>query len=254
MPGAPDWASRYPWARRVERWPDESLLDPPPPGVDPLATRGRHFMRFMAPRALWADGPWDEEPDLIGWTAEAGYPALMWRNHMGALCGYVGLPEGHVLHGLEYNSAELTARLDSHQGLTFSDFLTEASPGLGLPTDLARHWWIGFDCSHSGDDMPAMEALLSSIPSVSRSHERLKEAKERLGGDRWRETYKTVEFVRAWVEDLAQCVAHAASVAASMDETITRLSKPEGTEGQNERRETERDAAEPEPAATRSKP
>jgi hypothetical protein len=51
-------------------------------------------------------GPWDNEPDELWWADEkTGYECHLCRNHSGALCGYVRLPEGHPLHGVGYSDA-----------------------------------------------------------------------------------------------------------------------------------------------------
>jgi hypothetical protein len=37
---------------------------------------------------------WDNEPDRVEFES-LGLPCLIVRNPFGALCGYVGVPEGH---------------------------------------------------------------------------------------------------------------------------------------------------------------
>lgn len=117
------------------------------------------------------------------WTTKAGLRAIVLvcksgerRTHR---CGYVQVPEGHPLHGIEYGApmtaipkeAAENAKLgkkgallaftagvnaldgetirrspdvvfDCHGGLTYSG-------GDGYPA--AGGWWFGFDCHHSGD-------------------------------------------------------------------------------------------------------
>lgn len=220
---------RYPWAIAVERWPDESLLE----------QQDRRLMHFMTPRALWANGPWDDEPDLIRWKHEpSGYDLLMWRNHMGTWCGYVGLPETHPLHGLNYGSEEFLERLETHHGLTFSDTFVDVKDRFELPDELRLLWWIGFDCAHFGDVMPAMDALTSALRDTNGTLQRFEAMKKQLLESdpemlyHWRETYKTVDEVRLMVEDLAGQCAYAATVAKSVDATIERF-----TEDRTERTE-----------------
>ena len=56
----------------------------------------------------WGDGPWQEEPDKLQWTdAETGLPCLIVRNGVGALCGYVGVSEGHPLFMIKYSDCSL---------------------------------------------------------------------------------------------------------------------------------------------------
>lgn len=89
--------------------------------------------------------PWDTEPSRLEWTTEGvPFPMLIKRAGMGHLCGYVGLPEGHPLHGIPYIAVDV----DVHGGLTFSGYLK----GDGAT------WWLGFDCAHHGDMVPLIHA------------------------------------------------------------------------------------------------
>lgn len=73
----------------------------------------------------WGDGPWQSEPDKRQWRDEAtGLPCLIVRGPSGALCGYVGVPATHPLHGKEYDAADV----EVHGGLTFSDHCASMSP------------------------------------------------------------------------------------------------------------------------------
>lgn len=55
-------------------------------------------------KSAWGDGPWQSEPDKMQWQDEAtGFACLIVRDPMGALCGYVGVPETHPAHGLSYD-------------------------------------------------------------------------------------------------------------------------------------------------------
>lgn len=151
----------------------------------------------------WPEGPWDNEPDKIQWEDEAtGYPCLLVRNRMGALCGYVGVPAGHRFHGVGYDDVRIgdSEVYDEHSyppahcGLTFSDKCHEGVPeaegichvpGLGEPDD---PWWLGFDCAHGGDVIPHMLTLDEKYG----------------GGGYWREgTYKDVAYVKANCAELA---------------------------------------------------
>jgi hypothetical protein len=105
----------------------------------------------------WGAGPWQDEPDKIQYEdADTGLPCLITRSpHMGNLCGYVGIAEGHPFFGVEYTDIDLVA----HGDVNFSSFCqTDGSeaqrvchvPGPGEPD---RVWWFGFDCAHAGSDM-----------------------------------------------------------------------------------------------------
>lgn len=86
-----------------------------------------------------------------GWTGGRGEILAFWRSAssglwcavnegpFGALNGYVRLPEGHPWIGQDYRELEV----DVHGGLTFA----------GEHFD--EGWWIGFDCAHAGDLIPA---------------------------------------------------------------------------------------------------
>lgn len=110
-------------------------------------------------KTKWPRGEWDEEPDKRQWTDEAtGLPCLIVRGPGGALCGYVGLAEGHPYHSKDY--LQIEADIEVHGGLTFADFCADTKdesrhvchkPEPGEPDHV---WWLGFDCSHSGDIRP----------------------------------------------------------------------------------------------------
>lgn len=128
---------------------------------------------------------WLNEPNELDFTDDTtGFPCAMRRNHGGAWCGYVGVPEGHRLFGKSYsNNVVLPGGfLDSPREMD-SDFgvmeLLIADPAKITPerceihlalavrchgsltfSDAAwwepenKNWWFGFDCSHSGDLSP----------------------------------------------------------------------------------------------------
>lgn len=130
-----DLALSYPWALRVERHDDE---------------------QWGPPRAEWGPGPWQDEPDLVEWRSTvAPYPLLILRAGLGVLCGYVGVPVGHPLHGRP-----------RALGLNW------AGPcgGLRIPTgEPPECWWFGFDCAHGGQYPPAFAArdrLLSEVHGI----------------------------------------------------------------------------------------
>lgn len=113
-------------------------------------------------KSAWGPGPWQDEPDKKQWTdQETGLPCLIKRNRAGALCGYVGVPEGHPWHGQDYTEPEPYPEV--HGGLTYAAPCTEGGdeastichiPEPGEPDNV---WWLGFDCAHSGDLCPSYE-------------------------------------------------------------------------------------------------
>jgi hypothetical protein len=83
---------------------------------------------------------------ILGEGEHAGVKFVTVHNGHGARCGYALIPPGHPWHGVEYDNIPA----DVHGGLTYS----EAD---------GDDWWIGFDCSHSGDakdlDLPMPKAI-----------------------------------------------------------------------------------------------
>lgn len=119
-------------------------------------------------KRAWGPGPWQDEPDKRQWTDEAtGLACLIVRSHNGALCGYVGVPEGHRCFRVDHCVVEDRHRsVWAHGGLTFSGFCQEGAEEDGIchlvePGEPDRVWWLGLDCAHAGDLSPATEALLS---------------------------------------------------------------------------------------------
>lgn len=56
-------------------------------------------------------------------------------------CGYVGIPKGHSLYGLDYDEIPVIC----HGGLTYM------YPDLVGHEEESDIFWIGFDCAHFGD-------------------------------------------------------------------------------------------------------
>ena len=149
-------------------------------------------------KTAWGPGPWQDEPDKEQWQDEAtGYACLIKRAWTGALCGYIGVPEGHPWYGGNWPDA------DVHWGINYAGPCQEGPeghtichiPGPGEPESL---WWVGFDCGHAWDISPALEASL------------------REGGippPRWpgHSSYKTIAYVKAECASLARQAAEAAA-------------------------------------------
>ena len=116
-------------------------------------------------KSEWPNGAWSHEPDKKQWQDEAtGLPCLVVRNRMGALCGYVGVAEGHPAHGKNWRDSGVDS-LEVHGGVTYGDHCQPGDekesichiPSIGEPDHV---WWIGFDCSHFGDALPAEKTRL----------------------------------------------------------------------------------------------
>lgn len=144
-------------------------------------------------KSKWGPGPWQNEPDKMQWTDKStSLPCLIVRSWSGALCGYVGVAEGHRLYGKGYSSDALDeVEIDVHGGLTFADACADGVdesrrichvPDPGEPDHV---WWFGFDCAHYLDFCPALKA-------------------DDLFNDGH---YRDVLYVRAQVEGLARQLA-----------------------------------------------
>ena len=69
-------------------------------------------------------------------------------------CGYIGLPQGHLLENKDYDEIDL----EIHGGLTF------ASNGFHFKKD-GYNYYIGFDCAHIYDGYD-IETILKHNPNV----------------------------------------------------------------------------------------
>lgn len=130
--------------------------------------RTYRFEGFYFPeRDQWGDGPWQDEPDKLVWVDDAtGLDCMIVRNTLGALCGYVGVPEGHPWYGSDPFAIDALV----HGGLNFGE---PCVPGVvegdaAVCHDPARGatanpYWVGFDCGHGADRCPITEATLRTI-------------------------------------------------------------------------------------------
>ena len=114
-------------------------------------------------KLAWGEGPWQSEPDKAQWIDEAtGLDCLIVRGPLGALCGYVGVPEGHPCHGKSYSSVPDSIHEAAHCGLTFASGCSHSEdPAKGIchipaPGRSDAVWWLGFDCAHAWDLKPEM--------------------------------------------------------------------------------------------------
>lgn len=139
-------------------------------------------------KSTWGDGPWQNEPDKVQYPdPETGMPCLIVRGPQGALCGYVGVPEGHPY----YKKDGYDHDVNVHGGITFTGLCRPGAdeshgichaPGLGEPDNV---WWLGFDCAHAWDIAPGMDAKYR----LPRSHE---------------DVYRTINYVKAQIASLAK--------------------------------------------------
>ena len=151
----------------------------------------------------WGDGPWQTESDKLQWVDEAtGLDCLLVRTPMsGHLCGYVGVPEDHLLFGEDYDNVDV----DVHGGLTFSGRCREGQEETGIchipqPGRPDQVWWFGFDAAHAWDVRPEADALLASYGLSSFPHDPATE-------------YRTVSYMQA------ECTRLAAQLQQRSDPT-----------------------------------
>lgn len=71
---------------------------------------------------------------LKSWTTKAGLPGEIRQGY--ALCGYVGVTEGHPAFRKHYDQVDV----DVHGGLTY-----------GAEPNKDGVWWLGFDTAHAFD-------------------------------------------------------------------------------------------------------
>ena len=57
------------------------------------------------------------------------------------LCGYVVIPESHLMYRIHYNDIDDIKVINIHGGLTFSE-------------EVNNEWLLGFDCAHINDLQP----------------------------------------------------------------------------------------------------
>jgi hypothetical protein len=138
-------------------------------------------------RVSWAEGPWQTEPDHVEWRKPgSALPRMIVRNRLGGLCGYVGAPAGHRLHGADMEKA---CDLRVHGGITFGSECEGHICHVAQPGEPEHVWWLGFDCVHSGDAAPGLRMgkmfeweTYKELGYVIRETESLAAQLEELGG------------------------------------------------------------------------
>lgn len=81
-----------------------------------------------------------------------GYDCLILRQlQQKHLCGYVGLTKNDKYFNIDFNNID---DISCHGGLTFSEFGDNNNRPKKIDDETI--WWIGFDCAHYLDIIPAM--------------------------------------------------------------------------------------------------
>jgi len=155
---------------------------------------------YFADKKDWGEGPWRKESDKVQWVdKDTGLPCLIVRNDRvtGALCGYVGVDEGHPWFGKSYMEIDQFGNISVHGGLTYGDFCQENNKEQGIchvSEDGVKRYWFGFDCAHSGDLSPRMESMTAKYRHLVPGLSRIKD---------W-ETYKDIAYVKEQCAELAK--------------------------------------------------
>lgn len=154
-------------------------------------------------RAKVEAGPWQDEPDRLEWRHK-GVPCLIVRNPTGFnLCGYAAVNPGHPWHGKSYGGEDGIDAI-AHGGLTFADKCMPNGPvcHVAQPGEPEDVWWLGFDCAHYMDRMPGYDALSQEMHFKLGSPKRAMSFLDHA-------SYKTVEYVKAECERLAEQILEA---------------------------------------------
>jgi len=150
----------------------------------------------------WERGPWDDEPDKIQWRDEGtGLPCLIVRGRMGALCGYVGVAEGHPAFEKGYDDVDVSV----HGGLTYADHCADGPEEHSIchipePGEPDHVWWLGFDCGHFLDYVPRMAMLDKKFDKKYTEST----GEESLLYPYDPDQYRTVDYVKSEVKRLAE--------------------------------------------------
>lgn len=108
---------------------------------------------------------------------------------LGHRCGYVGVPKGHELYGMDYDDVYNKIDADVHGGLTYAG----GSSDYPVESDL---WWIGFDCAHymDGKDLELAKEYFKDNDSLVRQIEMTIEIEEQYPTFD-REQVRSLEYV-----------------------------------------------------------
>lgn len=139
-------------------------------------------------KSKWPAGEWTLELDAFSWypingsASDVSLHGVILRNsNSGNLCGYIGVPYGHVLFGKDCWDDPLARELEAHGGVNISGHFRR-DKGFNR-----RLWYFGFDCGHIYDVSPGY--LNDEVAT---------------GGWHGESVYRTVSYVANQVERLAR--------------------------------------------------
>lgn len=167
-----------------ERPVTQTPLDQVKAEVEEALASSQPYLSTPCDKTSWLPGPWQDEEDLASWQDTlTGYRLAMLRHpHFGHWCGYVKLPPSHPLCSLSYSAqvpappdlANRPVDIDALGAITvfcssikLSPDLSQASIDLQFPCHGGLTYsdgpWFGFDCSHSHDLAPGMDAKMKEL-------------------------------------------------------------------------------------------
>jgi hypothetical protein len=85
-----------------------------------------------------------------------GYKIAIVRGPLGCLCGYVKIPQGHPFYRKNYWD-KIMPHIRVHGSITYGSIGCPTGKGYAM-----RGFWIGFDCGHYRDYVPAYDLYSSS--------------------------------------------------------------------------------------------
>jgi hypothetical protein len=162
----------------------------------------KHLLTKEEKLESWGEGEWVLEPDeaLFEWKGIKCSIIRLYDRYadgrlgktLGNLCGYIQLPNGHEFEGKDIFSDEVS--IEVHGSLSY------------LELEKDGHYWMGFDCAHSGDIAPGLEAFkLQDEISRKIEEKRSEWLKERnLEKILFCKSYKNMKFCIEECKSLAQ--------------------------------------------------
>lgn len=150
----------------------------------------------------WGPGPWDGEDDSY-YLKYGDYHCFIKRNEStGNLCGYIGVPKNHP-----WAKADdiYDMNIDVHGGITYYESYLAGEAASGMLR------WLGFDCAHWDDLIPANSMFYAGKSSA-------------ISSGTYK--YKTVEFVKKQLANLAAQAQKALDNAEFDDGYIKEFSNP----------------------------
>jgi len=192
--------------------------------TDSHRTKEPIYQYDVVPKSHLKYGKWIEEPDRVEWIS-GDLLCLVLRHPRGYLQGFVGVPWGRPLWGLQVGDVNRMG-MGVHRGLTFGEGageypLSPNSPYAGeiraksaagnfeKPEDAVRLWVFGFHCNHEATH----EYPGDFSPDDTLANERPTNA----------HVYRTFEFTESEVDRLA------AQMRDAISRRVSRVDMPSRT-------------------------